>query len=112
MSPEQALAQGEIDGRSDTYSLGCVLYEMLIGEPPFGASSPRAALARKLSDPAPRLSTVRETVSPALEQVVHRALARMPADRFGTTTEFAGWRTFTSSSTTIGRPPNASIAAG
>ena len=89
MSPEQAMAQGDVDGRSDTYSLGCVLYEMLTGDPPFGGASPRAVLARKLSDPTPRLSTVRETVSPALEEAVRRALARIPADRFDTTAEFA-----------------------
>ncbi|MBA3318864.1 MAG: protein kinase [Gemmatimonadales bacterium] len=89
MSPEQAMAQGDVDGRSDTYSLACVLYEMLTGDPPFGGSSPQAVLARKLSEPAPRLSTVRETVSPALEEAVRRALARMPADRFDTTAEFA-----------------------
>jgi eukaryotic-like serine/threonine-protein kinase len=89
MSPEQAMAQGDVDGRSDTYSLGCVLYEMLTGDPPFGGSSPQAVLARKLSEPAPRLSTMRETVSPALEEAVRRALARIPADRFGTTAEFA-----------------------
>ncbi|MGH7497739.1 MAG: serine/threonine-protein kinase, partial [Gemmatimonadales bacterium] len=89
MSPEQAMAQGDVDGRSDTYSLGCVLYEMLTGDPPFGGSSPQAVLARKLSEPAPRLSTVRETVSPTLEEAVRRALARIPADRFGSTAEFA-----------------------
>ena len=89
MSPEQAMGQGDVDGRSDTYSLGCVLYEMLAGDPPFGGSSSQAVVAKKLSDPVPRLSTVRETVSPALEQAVRRALARIPADRFGTAAEFA-----------------------
>ncbi len=89
MSPEQALGQDDIDGSSDTYALGCVLYEMLVGDPPFGGSSSQAVLARKLSEPAPRLATVRDTVSPALETAVHRALARIPADRFGTTAEFA-----------------------
>jgi len=89
MSPEQATGQGDVDGRSDTYSLGCVLYEMLIGEPPFSGSSPQAVLARKLSEPAPRLASLRETVSPALEAAVRRALARIPADRFDTIAGFA-----------------------
>ncbi len=89
MSPEQAMGQGDVDGRSDTYSLGCVLYEMLIGDPPFSASSPQAIVAKKLSEPVPRLSSLRETVSPALEEAVHRALARIPADRFATAAEFA-----------------------
>jgi serine/threonine-protein kinase len=89
MSPEQAMGQGDVDGRSDTYSLGCVLYEMLTGDLPFGGSSPQAVIAKKLSEPVPRLSSLRETVSPALEEAVHRALARTPADRFGTAAEFA-----------------------
>jgi serine/threonine-protein kinase len=89
MSPEQATGQSDVDGRSDTYSLGCVLYEMLTGEPPFSGSSPQAVLAKKLSEPLPRLSSLRETVSPALEEAVRRALARTPADRFGTAAELA-----------------------
>lgn len=89
MSPEQAAGQDDLDGRSDTYSLGCVLYEMLAGDPPFGEGSPQTMLARKLTEPAPALSNLRETVSPALEGAVRRALARAPADRFGTSAEFA-----------------------
>lgn len=89
MSPEQAMGQDDVDGRSDTYSLGCVLYEMLTGDPPFTASSPQVVMAKKLSEPVPRLSSLRETVSPSLEKTVHRALARIPADRFATAAEFA-----------------------
>jgi len=89
MSPEQAMGQDAVDGRSDTYSLGCVLYEMLAGEPPFGGSTVQAVLARKLSEPVPRLSSLRETVSPALEKAVRRALAKTPADRFGSAADFA-----------------------
>jgi TolB-like protein/Flp pilus assembly protein TadD len=89
MSPEQALGQADIDGRSDTYSLGCVLYEMLTGDPPFDAPNPQAVVAKKLSEPVPRLTSRRETVSPALEEAVVRALSRMPADRFATPVEFA-----------------------
>jgi eukaryotic-like serine/threonine-protein kinase len=89
MSPEQAMGQTDVDGRSDTYALGCVLYEMLAGDPPFGGSTVQAVLARKLTEPVPRLSILRETVSPALEEAVGRALAKAPADRFATTAEFA-----------------------
>ena len=89
MSPEQAMAQRDTDLRTDIYSLGCVLYEMLMGEPPFSGPTPQAILAKRLSEPVPRLSTVRE-VPPAIERTVTRALARAPADRFSTAAEFAG----------------------
>lgn len=89
MSPEQALSEGDIDERSDIYALGCVLYEMLVGEPPYGGPNQQAILARKLSEPVPHLANVRETVSPQLESAVRRALARAPADRFGSALEFA-----------------------
>ncbi|MGK2960958.1 MAG: protein kinase domain-containing protein [Gemmatimonadaceae bacterium] len=88
MSPEQSTGE-DIDGRSDTYSLGCVLFEMLSGDPPFVGSSFHAVLAKKLSEPVPRLSNLRETVSPALEDAVCRALAKSPADRFETIAGFA-----------------------
>ena len=89
MSPEQALGQGELDGRSDIYSLGCVLYEMLAGEPPFEAPNPQAVVARKLSEAAPVLSSVRDSISPGLENAVRRALAKLPADRFDNAAQFA-----------------------
>jgi serine/threonine-protein kinase len=89
MSPEQAVGDSRVDGRSDTYALGCVLYEMLAGDPPYAAPSAQAILARKLSEPPPPLATTRETIGPALESVVRRALARLPADRFDSPLEFA-----------------------
>nr|MDQ3081889.1 serine/threonine protein kinase [Gemmatimonadota bacterium] len=89
MSPEQATGHEEVDGRSDTYSLACVLYEMLSGDPPFVAGSFRALLAKKLSEPVPGLMNLRETVSPALEDAVRRALAKSPADRFDSIGAFA-----------------------
>jgi serine/threonine protein kinase len=87
MSPEQASGDPKLDGRSDIYSLGCVLYEMLAGTPPFMGSSPTAVTARHAIDPVPSLRTVRPSVPPAVEQVVSRALAKVPADRFATAAE-------------------------
>jgi predicted Ser/Thr protein kinase len=89
MSPEQASGSDAVDGRSDIYSLGCVLYEMLSGEPPFRGPTPQAILARKLTaHPAP-LHETREFISETLESVVEKALARAPADRYRTAAEFA-----------------------
>src|SRR5438552_967139 len=82
MSPEQAAAELHLDGRSDVYSLGCVLYEMLAGGPPFTGPTPQAVLARHSLDPVPALRTVRQAVPLAVEQAVMKALEKMPADRF------------------------------
>jgi TolB-like protein len=81
MSPEQATGDN-IDARSDQYSLGCVLYEMLAGEPPFTGPSPQAVLAKSLSSPRPHVGRSRSEVPPELEQVVVRALALDPAGRY------------------------------
>jgi eukaryotic-like serine/threonine-protein kinase len=89
MSPEQAAGSQDVDGRSDQYSLGCVLYEMLSGETPYTGPTPQAILAKKLSEPLPRISVVRETVPPGVEAALHKALARTAADRFATASQFA-----------------------
>ena len=89
MSPEQVAAEATINGRSDIYSTGCVLYEMLAGEKPFSGSSPTALMARHIFDPVPRLTTVRQALPKSVEAVVFRALAKSPADRFSTAAEFA-----------------------
>jgi serine/threonine-protein kinase len=89
MSPEQSSASEELDGRSDIYSLGCVLYEMLAGEPPYTGPSGRAVIAKHVCEPIPRISVVRETVPPAVEQALLKALAKAPEDRFATADQFA-----------------------
>jgi len=89
MSPEQATATRELDGRSDLYALGCVLYEMLTGQPPFVGATAQQLLARHAIDPVPPLRTVRDTVPSGIEQSVMRSLAKVPADRFATAAEFA-----------------------
>ena len=81
MSPEQA-NNGRIDARTDIYSLGCVIYEMLAGAPPFSGPTSQSLLARHAVDPVPSLRTVRRTISETLERVVTTALAKVPADRY------------------------------
>jgi eukaryotic-like serine/threonine-protein kinase len=88
MSPEQALGEKNIDGRSDQYSLACVAYEMLTGQPPFVASTMQALVAKHLGEPAPLISTVRPSVPDELEDVILRALEKVPADRFQSSGEF------------------------
>ena len=87
MSPEQAAAD-KIDQRSDLYSLGCVLYEMLAGAPPFTGASAQAVRARHARDAMPSLQTVRPTVTPRLDAVVAKVLSKVPADRYATAREF------------------------
>jgi TolB-like protein len=90
MSPEQAAGRGRVDGRSDIYSLGCVLFEMLAGEPPFSGGTAQAIVAKHLQAPVPDLRVVRATTSRELQRVVTRALAKVPADRYPSAHEFAG----------------------
>ena len=89
MSPEQAVGERDLDGRSDLYALGCVLYEMLAGEPPYTGRTAQVVMARQLTDPVPPLRTVRESVPVTVEQAINRALAKVPADRFATAMQFA-----------------------
>jgi len=89
MSPEQAAGERTLDPRSDIYSLACVLWEMLAGEPPFSAPTVQAMIARRFTETPRPLRLVRETVPEGVEQAVAKALAKSPADRFAGAAEFA-----------------------
>ena len=89
MSPEQSTGVVEIDGRSDQYSLACVVYEMLVGEPPFTGPTAQAIIARHSLDHVSPPSIVRETIPETMEAAILRALSKTPADRFPTVIMFA-----------------------
>ncbi|MBC7791587.1 MAG: protein kinase [Anaerolineae bacterium] len=88
MSPEQASGSRDIDGRADVYSLGCVLFEMLAGVPPFHGPNAQVILTRHMTEQPPKVRKFRNSVSPALEKVLVRAMAKVPADRYATAGEF------------------------
>jgi len=87
MSPEQATGSAA-DARSDVYSLACIVYEMLVGEPPFTGATPRAVLARHATDEARPVSELRPDVPASVGRTLDRALAKDPADRYATATDF------------------------
>jgi tetratricopeptide (TPR) repeat protein len=89
MAPEQADSTQEIDGRADIYALGCVLFEMLAGDPPFSGRTAQAIIARHQAERPPSLEVVRSTVPPGLQSTVERALAKVPADRFHNAQDFS-----------------------
>jgi serine/threonine-protein kinase len=88
MSPEQALGE-ETDKRSDLYSLGCVTYEMLAGEPPHLGPNAQSIIAKRVTDPVPSVRRLRPAVPLAVEQAVSRAIAKYPSDRFASLAQFA-----------------------
>ena len=88
MAPEQASA-GQVDGRTDVYALGCVLYEMLAGEPPFTGPTPQAIVAKRFAHPAPSVLIVRPNVPRGVDWAIQRAMAPVPADRFPSAAKFA-----------------------
>src|SRR5438477_483481 len=89
MSPEQALGDRALYARSDVYSLGCVLYELLAGEPPYTGPTAQAVMAKRFTDPVPGVRRLRAPVPAGVEQALRKALATEPADRFGTAAAFA-----------------------
>ncbi len=82
MAPEQATGRDAVDARADQYSLACVLYEMLAGGPPFAGGTPQSVVAKNMTAPRPHVGKVRHDVPDALEDVIIRAMAIDPADRF------------------------------
>ncbi len=84
MSPEQAAAEREVDGRADIYALGCVLYEMLAGEPPYSGPTAQTVLFKHLMEPVPSLRARRPSLDPGIAAAVTRALAKDPDQRFAT----------------------------
>jgi tetratricopeptide (TPR) repeat protein len=89
MSPEQGDPDAQTDGRSDVYSLGCVLYEMLIGEPPFTGPSAQVIISRHMSETVPSLRVARPAIPEGVEAIVQKALSKAPVDRYQTGGDFA-----------------------
>ena len=89
MSPEQATGDRDVDPRTDIYALGCVLYEMLTGEPPYQGATAQAVLARILTDPAPAPTRARASTPPHVDATIRKALEKLPADRFASAQEFS-----------------------
>jgi serine/threonine protein kinase len=89
MSPEQLQGQRDLDQRADIYSLGCILYEMLTGEPPYAGRVINQVVPRIVRDPIPSARRLRPEVPPGIDQAIHKALAKAAADRFASMADFA-----------------------
>jgi eukaryotic-like serine/threonine-protein kinase len=89
MSPEQAMGEREITARSDVYALGCITYEMLVGEPPFSGPTAQSIVAKVMTEKPASLIARRDRIPLAVEDAILTALEKLPADRFATATEFA-----------------------
>jgi len=108
MSPEQAAGDPDIDGRSDLYSLGCVLYEMLGGQPPFTGPTMESVIRQHILNEAAPITNLRPTVSPEVAGALARSLAKNPADRFNPVSQFAdALRPVSQFQTTQQRSPSA-----
>jgi TolB-like protein len=119
MSPEQASGDKAIDARTDVYSLGCVLYEMLAGEPPYTGPTAQSIIMKRFTEPVPGVRKARHNVPEAVEQAIQRALAPIAADRPATAAEFAralqmsmtGATTVPISAPTVATPATAPMAS-
>jgi serine/threonine-protein kinase len=89
MSPEQVAGDADLDGRSDIYSLGCVVYEMIAGEPPFMGATAQAVMSKRFTETAPSLRRVTAAAPDSVVQSLARAMAKSPGDRFATASEFS-----------------------
>ena len=89
MSPEQASGEADLDGRSDEYSLACMLYEMLAGDPPYTGSSAQAIIVKHFTDTPPSVRSIRPALPEAIDRVIMKGLAKAPADRFAGVLQFA-----------------------
>jgi TolB-like protein/tetratricopeptide (TPR) repeat protein/tRNA A-37 threonylcarbamoyl transferase component Bud32 len=113
MSPEQATGASDVDGRTDVYAVGSVLYEMIAGEAPFTGPNVQAIITRSLTEPVRPLSASRAGLAPQVDAVVKRALAKNAADRYATAGELAEalgatWDTVRNGAS----PPSATVDAG
>jgi eukaryotic-like serine/threonine-protein kinase len=88
MSPEQAAGEQDVDGRADTYALGCVLYEMVAGAPPFTGKSAAAVIAAHMATPVPSVRSLRSTAPQKLDEVLNRSMAKSPEERYPTASAF------------------------
>jgi eukaryotic-like serine/threonine-protein kinase len=107
MSPEQAAGERTLDARSDLYSLACVLYELLTGEPPYLGATAQATITKRFTDPAPSVRRLRPAVSPAVDRAIIKALAWVPADRFASAGAFAA--AFTAPARAEARAPSVAV---
>ena len=112
VSPEQAAGENQIDGRSDQYSLACVLYEMISGRKPFLGPTAQAILSKRFSEPVPSLRSVHAETTEEVEVAVNRALSKDASDRFGTTMDFAKALVATHLSTPDGSPIQTGASQG